>query len=172
VRLAKVSSYFCSSHLTTAFVMSAKQEPESTQHAEVVANAAAEASKPGADTVRLQLPVVAACLLLLLLPLVSCVHASILSLNFVEQQLPICLHCFVPLKCYLHACICVGSLLQESQYECPFCVMMRKGGCDEVFKVCVRSAWCNANFTAPSTYHSMLCCCGMCGAAAPDARSC
>lgn len=23
----------------------------------------------------------------------------------------------------------------ESQYECPFCVMMRKGGCEEVFKV-------------------------------------
>ncbi|WIA20523.1 hypothetical protein OEZ85_004918 [Tetradesmus obliquus] len=52
--------------------MSAKQEPESTQTAEVLANAAAEASKPGADT--------------------------------------------------------------ESQYECPFCVMMRKGGCEEVFK--------------------------------------
>lgn len=52
--------------------MSAKQEPESTQTAEVLANAAAEASKPGADT--------------------------------------------------------------DSQYECPFCVMMRKGGCEEVFK--------------------------------------
>lgn len=23
----------------------------------------------------------------------------------------------------------------ESQYECPFCVMMRKGGCEDVFKV-------------------------------------
>lgn len=23
----------------------------------------------------------------------------------------------------------------ESQYECPFCVMMRKGGCEEAFKV-------------------------------------
>jgi hypothetical protein len=35
--------------------MSSKQEQESSQHAEVLANAAAEASKHGADTVRLLL---------------------------------------------------------------------------------------------------------------------
>lgn len=25
----------------------------------------------------------------------------------------------------------------SSAYECPFCVMMRKGGCEDPFKVCV-----------------------------------
>jgi hypothetical protein len=24
----------------------------------------------------------------------------------------------------------------ENAYECPFCVMMRKGGCEDPFKVC------------------------------------
>lgn len=38
--------------------------------------------------------------------------------------------------CMLHSSICGGVALQDSQYECPFCVMMRKGGCEEVFKVC------------------------------------
>jgi hypothetical protein len=70
VRLVKRLTLLRSSHLTAALVMSAKQEPEGSQHAEVVANAAAEALKPGADTVRLSQATNAccSCLLLLLLP--------------------------------------------------------------------------------------------------------
>ncbi len=45
----------------------------------------------------------------------------------------------------------------ESAYECPFCVMMRKGGCEEVFKVCKRDLQRTFNTYHPKLLHKFGC---------------